>query len=137
MPLSPVTICLPTSDRRRSFTFYGAGLGFEAVGEVADDGVPEPLQFVLNDGVRLMLIPSGGFGWVIGSHEVAAHGQSECLFSLHAENETGVDELVDRAHRAGGTITTAPGKQPWGYTGTFADPDRHLWTVTAPPSPAS
>jgi hypothetical protein len=26
----------------------------------------EPLQLVLNDAVLLMLIPSGGFGWVIG-----------------------------------------------------------------------
>src|SRR3954471_1766756 len=52
-------------DRRRSFEFYQQVLGVDAVGEQADDGVPEPLQFPLNDGVRLMLIPRGGFGWVV------------------------------------------------------------------------
>jgi hypothetical protein len=58
---------------------------------VADDGVPEPLQFVLNNGVRLMLIPTDGFGWVIGDREVAKRGSSECVLSLAAETETGVE----------------------------------------------
>ena len=44
------------------------------MGELADDGVPEPLQLVLNDGLRLMLIPTGGFGWITEDHEVAAPG---------------------------------------------------------------
>src|SRR4051812_18630204 len=51
-------------DRRRSFEFYQQVLGVDAVGEQADDGVPEPLQFPMNDGVRLMLIPRvGSAGW--------------------------------------------------------------------------
>jgi hypothetical protein len=46
-----------------------------------DDGVPEPLQFGLNDGVRLMLIPVGGFGRHIGGRDVAAQGSSECVLN--------------------------------------------------------
>ena len=106
-------------------------MGLTAVGEVADDGVPEPLQFVLNDGVRLMLIPTGGFGWVIGDHEVAPPGQSECIMNLEAATTAGVDEIVERAHRAGAEIVTAPAQQPWGYAGAFADPDGHLWMVSS------
>ena len=131
MPLSRVIVSLPTADRRTSFAFYGEGLGFDAIGELADDGVPEPLQFALNDGVRLMLIPTGGFGWVIGDREVAGRGQSECMFSLRAETEADVDELVERAHQAGGEVVTQPGQQPWGYAGAFADPDGHVWMVTS------
>ena len=136
MPLSSVIVSLPTADRRTSFAFYGEGLGFDAIGEVADDGVPEPLQFALNDGVRLMLIPTGGFGWVIGDREVAGRGQSECVLSLRAETEAGVGELIERAHRAGGEVVTQPGQQPWGYAGAFADPDGHVWMVTAETFPA-
>src|SRR5258708_19383031 len=77
MVTTPVIVCLPIADRQTSFTFYRDGLDFLPIGEVADDGVPEPLQFVLNDGVRLMLIPTGGFGWVIGDREVATPGSSE------------------------------------------------------------
>ena len=131
MPLSRVIVSLPTADRRTSFAFYSEGLGFDAIGEVADDGVPEPLQFALNGGVRLMLIPTRGFGWVIGGREVAGRGQSECMFSLRAETEADVDELVERAHQAGGEVVTQPGQQPWGYAGAFADPDGHVWMVTS------
>jgi uncharacterized protein len=127
---APVVVTLPIADRRRSFDFYRNGLGFEPIGEVADDTVPEPLQFVLNEGLRLMLVPSGGFGWVIGDR--TAHiGGGGCLLSLSAVSEAGVDELVDAAQRAGAAVVTAPGQQPWGYTSVFADPDGHLWMVEA------
>lgn len=58
------------------------------------DGVPEPLQFVLNEGLQLMLIPSGGFGWVIGDR-TAQVGGGGCLLSLSAASDAGVDELVE------------------------------------------
>jgi uncharacterized protein len=54
-----VVVALPTEDRQRSFNFYAEGLGLEPIGEAAEDGIPEPLQFVLNQGVRLMLVPTG------------------------------------------------------------------------------
>lgn len=129
MDAPPVVIALPIADRPTAFAFYRDGLGFEAFGPVADDGVPEPLQFALRDGVHLMLIPRGGFGWVTAGHDVAARGTSECLFTLSAGSEAGVDALVGRARDAGATVTTEPGPQPWGYAGTFADPDGHLWMV--------
>jgi uncharacterized protein len=135
MSLPPVIVGLPIADRRTSYAFYGEGLGFDAVGEVADDGIPEPLQFLLADGVRLMLIPTEGFGWVIGDREVAARGHIECLFSLPAGSEAEVDAVVERAVRAGAEIVAPPGPQPWGYTGAFADPDGHVWQVTAGPFP--
>ena len=47
-----VVVCLPITDRQASFAFYRDGLGFEPVGEPAEDGVPEPLQFALNDGQK-------------------------------------------------------------------------------------
>src|SRR6266568_3957497 len=92
MSSSPILIGLPIADRPRSYRFYRDALGFDPVGEPAQDGVPEPLQFALNDGVRVMLIPTGGFGWVIGKHEVAPRGRSECFVNLAAATPTGVAE---------------------------------------------
>jgi uncharacterized protein len=60
---TPIVVSLPVEDRRASFAFYRDGLGLEAVGEPAQDGVPEPLQFELNDGLRILLAPTRGFGW--------------------------------------------------------------------------
>ena len=40
---APPLIALPTADRQRSFAFYGTGVGLEPIGDLADNGVPEPL----------------------------------------------------------------------------------------------
>jgi uncharacterized protein len=136
MTQTPIVVSLPIGDRRTSYRFYRDGLGFDPVGEPADDGVPEPLQFALNDGVRIMLVPTGGFGWVIGEREVAQPGHSECVLSLGAQTDADVAELVERARRAGATVLTEPDRQPWGYAGTFADPDGHIWMVTSEPPPS-
>jgi len=130
--LAPVVVALPTEDRQRSFRFYTDVLGLEAVGELADDGVPEPLMFVLNDGVRLMFVPTGGFGWVTGNRPTAGRDTSECLLGLTVADERQVDELVERARRAGAEIVSEPAQQPWGYAAAFADPDGHVWQAMPP-----
>jgi predicted lactoylglutathione lyase len=121
-----IVISLPIADRATSHAFYSA-LGLEAVGEPASDGLPEPLQFALNAGTNLMLVPRGGFGWVIGEHDVAECGTSECVLSLGGD----VDALLATARAAGAEVVAEPEQRPWGYTGTFADPDGHLWMVSA------
>ncbi|NJQ06965.1 VOC family protein [Streptomyces lonarensis] len=126
-------MALPIEDRVRSFAFYRDGLGFRAVGEPAADGVPEPLRFAVNDGLTLMLVPTGGFGWVLGGRETAAPGVSECVLGLDAASPSEVDALLARAEAAGAAVVSAPARQPWGYSGSFADPDGHLWLVEAPP----
>jgi predicted lactoylglutathione lyase len=125
-----MVVALPTEDRQRSFNFYAEGLGLEPIGETAEDGIPEPLQFVLNQGVRLMLIPTGGFGWVTGNRPTAARGASECLLVLTVADARCVDALVERARQAEAEVVLEPTLQPWGYTAAFADPDGHVWQVT-------
>lgn len=124
-----ITIALPIADRRTTFAFYGEGLGFHPLGELADDGVPEPLQFTFNDGVRVMFIPSGGFGWVTGNRMTAPADQHECLLVITQGDHRQVHSLVDRAREAGAEIVMEPAEQPWGFTAVFADPDGHLWQV--------
>lgn len=131
MPQRPLVVSLPIADRAASARFYAAVLGAEPFGEPASDGLPEPLQFAVNDGVTLVLVPTGGFGWVVGPHEVAPRGHSECLLSVTVEDEAAVAAVVGRAEGAGGAVVGAPEQRPWGYTATFADPDGHLWMVEA------
>ena len=124
-----ITVAMPVADRRTTFAFYAEGLGFDPLGDLADDGVPEPLQFTLNDGVRLMFIPTGGFGWVTGNRATAPPGQSECLLAMTLADRGAVDKMIDRARNAGAEIIMEPAEQPWGFTAVFADPDGHLWQV--------
>ena len=134
--MAPMIVALPIADRPVSHAFYRDGLGFAPFGELADDGVPEPLRFALTDGLHLMLIPTGGFGWVVGGRPVAPPGTSECLLNLPATTEAEVDAIMTKATAAGAEIVTPPGTQPWGYAGAFADPDGHVWLVTAQPFPS-
>ncbi|QDE98243.1 glyoxalase [Myxococcus xanthus] len=120
---------LPTRDLERAFRFYREGLGFRLVVETADDAMPEPVHFTLNAGVSLMLIPIGGFGWVAGGNKVAEQGVSECILSLSLETEAQIDAFVAKAREAGAEIPSAPGQKPWGYSGTFKDPDGHVWML--------
>ena len=125
-------VSLPIEDRARSHDFYRA-LGLRPVGPLAEDGLPEPLQFDVAEGARLMLIPKGGFGWVTGNRPLAHHGTSECLLNLSAPSEEAVEDLVRRAQEAGAELITKPGHQPWGYAAVFADPDGHAWMITVAP----
>ena len=125
----PITVALPVADRRTTFTFYAEGLGLGPFGELGEDGVPEPLQFTLNDGVRVMFIPSGGFGWVTGGRQTARSDQSECLLVMALADQGDLLGMVDRARKAGAEIVMEPAEQPWGFTAVFADPDGHLWQM--------
>ncbi len=125
-----IVVSLPVADRPTSSRFYRAFLDRQPSGEPQDDGEPEPLQFWLNDDARLMLIPQGGFGWVIGDdHQVTEPGHVEVVLTREAPDEDGVRAWSDTAASAGGRVVVAPGRRPWGYVALVADPDGHLWQV--------
>lgn len=131
MTYEPVVISLPIADRRTSYDFYRQALGLEEVGEPDADGIPEPLQFAINAGVRVMLIPRGGFERASGGGQVAQPGHHECFLAISAATPADTDALVERAVAAGADVVIGPGQQPWGYVGAFADPDGHVWMVRA------
>jgi hypothetical protein len=131
MQYESIVVSLPVADRPTSFAFYQGALELEPVGELADDGIPEPLQFVLNSGLNLMLIPTGGFGWTIGEGRVVATDAHETILVINASSIEEADARIGQAVAAGARITTPPTQQPWGYSGSFADPDGHIWMVRA------
>lgn len=137
MKWSSVIVSVPTADLRRSFRFYREGLGLELAVPTDGDDMPEPVEFLITDQTRLMVVPSDGFGWVIGHNEVAAAGVSECVIGVGLATEADVDDLVRKAAAAGGAVVTPPGPQPWGYSGAFSDPDGHIWIVTVTDAPLS
>jgi uncharacterized protein len=126
MTYPSAAVALPIDDRRRAHDFYVRALGLEPVGESASDGIPEPLMLRVNDGLMLVLVPTGGFSWVIGGREV---GGTECLLRIEQDSQDDVRALVATAAEAGASVVTEPGEQPWGFEGTFTDPDGHHWTV--------
>ena len=104
-----LSLSLPIADRRTSHDFYAA-LGFEAFGEIASDGLPEPLQFAIGDGASLMLIPTGGFGWVIGDNAVAERGHQRMHpVRRHATSTRSSRGPARRARRSSPSPSRSPG----------------------------
>ncbi|WP_239646326.1 VOC family protein [Nocardiopsis prasina] len=131
MTTNPFEIALPIADRWRAMVFYREAFGFEALGEPAEDGAPEPLRIRVDDHAVLTLIPADGLAWVLGeTRQVARPGTSECLMTRVVPTEADVDALLDRVREAGGEVVNAAERRPWGYDGVCADPDGHLWQVT-------
>ncbi|NKZ01114.1 VOC family protein [Nocardiopsis alborubida] len=127
-------ISLPIADRMRAMLFYRDAFGFEPVGEPAEDGVPEPLMFRVDQRTLLALIPAGGLGWVLGdSRRPAPAGTSECLMGVDMATEQEVTDLVERVRGAGGEVLAEPEHKPWGYTALCSDPDGHVWQVGVTP----
>lgn len=126
---TPTVICLPVQSRAASFAFYRDGLGFAPIGEPDQDGIPEPLQFGLDDTVRIMLIPTDGFRGITGGRTITPAGSSECVLTIGAATTSDVNQLMERARAAGASSVTGAAQQPWGYAGAFADPDGHIWMV--------
>jgi len=127
----PIVVSLPVLVRQRSYDFYHRALGLEAIGEAGEDGLPEPLQFVVNDGLRLMLPPRDGFGYTIGEGHVATRGNHECVLVIGIATPAEAEAIMEQAVTAGAVVVAALAVQPWGYAGSFADPDGHIWMVRA------
>jgi predicted lactoylglutathione lyase len=51
------------------------------------------------------------------------------------ESARGVDQLLDAAVRAGGTLVKPAKGAVWGYAGHFTDPDGHLWEAVTSAAP--
>ena len=89
-------------------------MGLETPGELAEDGVPEPLRVQLNQQTALMYVPAGGFGWITGGRPTADPTSSECLLSLQVGSTTEVDDIMGRVEAAGGHVMSGAEQKTWG-----------------------
>ena len=132
-------VTLGVADIERSLGFYrrlgwgpGAVVGteFEATAESPGGAAG---QLVLEDGLLLMFY---------GRHDLerdagTALSPGPGPFSLGhlVESRAAVDEALQAAVDAGGTLADAAHERPWGiYSGYFQDPDGHLWEVISNPA---
>ena len=127
--IDTLIICLPTGDRGRSAAFYRTALALDFVGEPQGDGLPEPLQFLLNEHTALMMIPRDGFGYVLGGALIADPSTHSSVLTIRAGAPGEVDEIFAQCVSAGAEALEAPNRKPWGYVATIADPDGHPWLL--------
>lgn len=135
-------VTLAVEDLDRSLAFYRDGLGLPTQGIVGtefegDDVHPSGRAafFDLADGLMLALYPRTELAKDAGMPP-APPGATEFSLGHFAGSREEVDQLLERAAAAGGTLVGEPHDRPWGiYSGYFQDLDGHLWEVIWNPPP--
>lgn len=119
-------ITLGVRDLKRARAFYEA-LGWRTRAEVEDE-----VAFFQAGGMVMALWgrealaedsaveDSGGWGGITPAH------------NLRSPEE--VDEVIEQARAAGGTIAREPAERPWGgYSAIMIDPEGHAWEIAHNP----
>ncbi len=120
-------ITLGVRDVPRARAFYET-LGWPLSGEPEDQ-----VAFFRNAGSRLALCALEDIAEEAGQTP-AAHGSIRMTLAMNVESRTAVDEALNEAVRAGGTLLRPAQDRFWGgYSGYFADPDGHAWEVAYNP----
>ena len=123
-------ITIGVDDLDRSLRFYRDGLGFPTRGIVGTEYEHGAVAFFdLTNGQKLAIWARKDL-----AHEakVPLGPRSASEFSLghNVDSKAEVDAVIGQAQRAGAMITDPPHEAFWGgYTGSFQDPDGHLWEV--------
>lgn len=89
-----------------------------------------------NEQVCMFQLPQGVVLALFGREDLAIDSGlppgsgSRVAMACNLGSREEVDELLARAERLGGSISTPAGLAPWGiYRGYFTDPDGHAWEV--------
>ncbi|RIQ18398.1 VOC family protein [Jiangella rhizosphaerae] len=124
MSLQVSVVMLGVQDVDRAKKFYAEGMGAQI-----EQDHPGFVRLGLGDGSGLAL-----YHWAAVANDagVPAEGSGFRGFSLHYITETRdeVDAVIQAAEAAGATVLKPAEAAAWGgYSGTFSDPDGHLWKV--------
>jgi uncharacterized protein len=123
-------ITIGVDDLDRSLRFYRDGLGFPTRGIVGTEYAHGAVAFFdLTNGQKLAIWARKDLA---SEAKVPLGPRSATEFSLghNVGSKAEVDAVIDQAKRAGAVITDPPHDAFWGgYTGSFQDPDGHLWEV--------
>jgi catechol 2,3-dioxygenase-like lactoylglutathione lyase family enzyme len=123
-------ITLGVDDLERALRFYRDGLGLPTRGIVGTEYEHGAVAFFdLQHSLKLAIWPRTSL-----AHEakvpLGPRSATECTLGHNVASKAEVDAVMAQVQQAGATITDPPHDAFWGgYTGSFQDPDGHVWEV--------
>src|SRR5882724_12723365 len=121
-----IFVNLPVTDLPRATAFY------EAIGAVKNEQFCDDTAscMVFSETIHVMLLTHDKFRQFTPKKIADAKTTSEVLICISADSRDAVDDMVDKAKTARGTVDPSP-KQDYGfmYGRSFEDPDGHIWEV--------
>ena len=123
-------ITVGVDDLERSLKFYRDGLGFPTQGIIGTEFEHGAVAFFdLQNGLKLAIWARKDL-----AHEakvpLGPPSATEFTLGHNVTSKKEVDAVMARAKQAGAVITDPAHDAFWGgYTGSFQDPDGHVWEV--------
>lgn len=116
---------LPVKDLKRSVDFFTA-LGFSFNPQFTDENAT---CMIVNDSCFVMLLVEPYFQTFTQKPVADATKVTEVLMCFSANSRQEIDELVQKAVAAGGSLYAEPKDHGFMYQHSFCDPDGHQWEI--------
>ncbi|MEU5508356.1 VOC family protein [Streptomyces fungicidicus] len=120
-----IFVNLPVNDLDATKRFFTA-LGYTINPQFSDETAA---SVVISDTIIAMMLTREKYAQFTKKEIVDATKSSEVLIALSAESREKVDELVEKAVAAGGTISGETQDHGFMYGRAFDDLDGHTWEV--------
>ncbi|WP_069765440.1 VOC family protein [Streptomyces sp. LUP47B] len=120
-----IFVNLAVNDLDASKTFF-TELGYSINPQFSND---DAASVVISDTIVAMLMTKAFYATFTKKEIADATKTSEVLIALSAESRAKVDELVDKALAAGGTLSGETQDHGFMYGRSFDDLDGHSWEV--------
>lgn len=120
-----IFVNLPVNDLDASKKFF-TELGYSINAQFSDETAA---SVVISDSIVAMLLTKPKYAEFTKKEIVDATKSSEVLIALSAESREKVDELVEKALAAGGSVAGETQDHGFMYGRSFDDLDGHTWEV--------
>ncbi|MGO4772160.1 VOC family protein [Flavobacterium sp. W22_SRS_FK3] len=115
---------LPVKDLNRSITFF-TQLGFSFNPKFTNE---KATCLIIGDNINVMLLVEEFFKTFTAKEICDTANASEVIISISAETRKGVDEMIEKVMKAGGSDMETK-DYGWMYQRNFVDLDGHHWEI--------
>lgn len=120
-----IFVNLPVKDLNKSVEFF-TKLGFKFNPQFTDENAT---CMIIGEDSFVMLLVEKFFQTFTKKRIADATKTTEVLVALSADSRQKVDDMVNKAIEAGGTLYNDPQDQGWMYQRSFEDLDGHQWEL--------
>ena len=123
--VSKIFVNLPVKDLDKSMAFFKA-LGFSFNPQFTD---ATAACMVINTDIFAMLLTHGKVKEFTNKQIADAHKTTEVLTALAVDSKESVNEMVEKALKAGGKEAYPAKDHGFMFVRSFEDPDGHIWEL--------
>jgi len=120
-----IFINLPVKDLEKTIEFF-TKLGFKFNPQFTDENAT---CMIIGENIFAMLLVEKFFKSFISKEIADAKKTTEVLLGLQVESKKEVDEMVNKAIKAGGIESREAQEHGWMYSRSFEDINGHIWEV--------